>query len=104
MRILDLKLVKDHVDLVPEKSVVLVINIHRLLSFILIPNTCNKLKTSITKYINNNVCYKIAEVYSTAEFKMADDMPTFKLVLVGDGGTGKTTFVKRHLTGRLSSL
>lgn len=27
------------------------------------------------------------------------NMPTFKLVLVGDGGTGKTTFVKRHLTG-----
>ena len=26
-------------------------------------------------------------------------MPTFKLVLVGDGGTGKTTFVKRHLSG-----
>ncbi|KAJ7212460.1 ras-domain-containing protein [Mycena haematopus] len=25
--------------------------------------------------------------------------PTFKLVLVGDGGTGKTTFVKRHMTG-----
>ena len=23
--------------------------------------------------------------------------PTFKLVLVGDGGVGKTTFVKRHL-------
>ena len=23
-----------------------------------------------------------------------EDMPTFKLVLVGDGGTGKTTFVK----------
>lgn len=27
------------------------------------------------------------------------DVPSFKLVLVGDGGTGKTTFVKRHLTG-----
>lgn len=28
-----------------------------------------------------------------------DSIPSFKLVLVGDGGTGKTTFVKRHLTG-----
>ena len=26
-------------------------------------------------------------------------MPTFKLILLGDGGTGKTTFVKRHVTG-----
>jgi GTP-binding nuclear protein Ran len=25
--------------------------------------------------------------------------PHFKLLLVGDGGVGKTTFVKRHLTG-----
>lgn len=23
----------------------------------------------------------------------------FKVVLIGDGGVGKTTFVKRHLTG-----
>ncbi|CAL9780415.1 unnamed protein product, partial [Musa acuminata subsp. burmannicoides] len=26
---------------------------------------------------------------------------SFKLVLVGDGGTGKTTFVKRHLTATI---
>jgi len=26
-------------------------------------------------------------------------IPTWKLLLVGDGGTGKTTFVKRHRTG-----
>lgn len=30
---------------------------------------------------------------------MAAEVPTFKLLLVGDGGTGKTTFVKRHLSG-----
>ena len=29
----------------------------------------------------------------------ADVKAQFKLVLVGDGGTGKTTFVKRHLSG-----
>ncbi|KAK1611086.1 hypothetical protein QYE76_034759 [Lolium multiflorum] len=29
----------------------------------------------------------------------AVEYPSFKLVLVGDGGTGKTTFVKRHVTG-----
>ena len=26
-------------------------------------------------------------------------IPEFKVILVGDGGCGKTTFVKRHLTG-----
>jgi GTP-binding nuclear protein Ran len=30
---------------------------------------------------------------------MAQQVPEFKLILVGDGGVGKTTFVKRHLTG-----
>merc|ERR1711957_375213 len=34
-------------------------------------------------------------------YKMVEQqqVPEFKLVLVGDGGVGKTTFVKRHLTG-----
>lgn len=38
---------------------------------------------------------------SISDRTMAQDqeMPSFKCVLVGDGGTGKTTFVKRHLTG-----
>ena len=31
--------------------------------------------------------------------KAEQDMPTFKLVLVGDRATGKTTLVKRHFTG-----
>jgi len=30
---------------------------------------------------------------------MGDIVATFKLILVGDGATGKTTFVKRHKTG-----
>jgi GTP-binding nuclear protein Ran len=29
----------------------------------------------------------------------AQTIPEFKLVFVGDGGVGKTTFVKRHITG-----
>lgn len=27
------------------------------------------------------------------------NVPTFKLILIGDGGVGKTTFVKRHISG-----
>ena len=43
--------------------------------------------------------YKYAYLGTTQSVDMGDDLPTFKCVLVGDGGTGKTTFVKRHLTG-----
>nr|ABD65418.1 Ran [Suberites domuncula] len=31
--------------------------------------------------------------------QQVEPVATFKLVLVGDGGIGKTTFVKRHVTG-----
>ena len=42
-------------------------------------------------------------ICTVAKYTMAtgamEPVATFKLVLVGDGGTGKTTFVKRHQTG-----
>lgn len=31
-----------------------------------------------------------------------NQIPTFKLVLIGDGGVGKTTFVQRHHTGHFT--
>lgn len=34
-----------------------------------------------------------------ARTQQGDFIPEFKLILVGDGGVGKTTFVRRHLTG-----
>ncbi|KAK7865923.1 hypothetical protein R5R35_001631 [Gryllus longicercus] len=37
-----------------------------------------------------------------AEGPEGAEVPTFKCVLVGDGGVGKTTFVKRHLTGEFT--
>jgi len=40
-----------------------------------------------------------AAVQQPQQHQPTGQMPTFKLVLIGDGSTGKTTFVKRHLTG-----
>jgi len=34
----------------------------------------------------------------------AAEVPEFKLVLIGDGGVGKTTFVKRHKTGEFGKM
>merc|ERR1712054_327169 len=39
------------------------------------------------------------ESNQTGQTAKAAAVAEFKLVLVGDGGVGKTTFVKRHLTG-----
>eukprot|EP00116_Pleurobrachia_bachei_P015720 sb/3475982/ len=44
-------------------------------------------------------CNPILCVEEAMATQQPDPVATFKLVLVGDGGTGKTTFVKRHLTG-----
>lgn len=40
---------------------------------------------------------KLIFQFHSIQIKMTT--PRFKLVLIGDGGTGKTTYVKRHLTG-----
>ena len=47
------------------------------------------------------VCRVLAcTVIALARAGMArQQTPTFKLILVGDGGVGKTTFVKRHISG-----
>ncbi|KAG5034243.1 hypothetical protein JHK87_009153 [Glycine soja] len=42
---------------------------------------------------------QVEEVREALPNQQTVDYPSFKLVIVGDGGTGKTTFVKRHLTG-----
>ena len=39
------------------------------------------------------------ELRNIAMAAQGEPQVQFKLVLVGDGGTGKTTFVKCHLTG-----
>lgn len=28
-----------------------------------------------------------------------DSIPTFKLIILGDGGVGKSTFIRRHVCG-----
>ncbi|RMZ98706.1 GTP-binding nuclear Ran, partial [Brachionus plicatilis] len=52
----------------------------------------SNLNACMSLILNKN--YEIEEKFG----KMAAEPVTFKLVLVGDGGVGKTTFVKRHLT------
>jgi len=51
--------------------------------------------------LSTYTCFSLFTLEYSRKFIMTEQqtIPTFKLVLVGDGGTGKTTFVKRHLTG-----
>merc|ERR1711962_501908 len=41
----------------------------------------------------------LSQLIVTVTMAVQQEIPTFKMVLVGDGGVGKTTFVKRHKTG-----
>ncbi|KAL2544724.1 GTP-binding nuclear protein [Forsythia ovata] len=56
-----------------------------------------RLEIEISFYTNNPRFTHIAP--AALPNQQTVDYPSFKLVIVGDGGTGKTTFVKRHLTG-----
>jgi hypothetical protein len=50
----------------------------------------------------DSVCIGLDRLAAAKKFfaAMADqNMPVFKLILCGDGGTGKTCFVKRHISG-----
>ncbi|PBP19592.1 GTPase [Diplocarpon rosae] len=58
----------------------------------------NELKR-VAECVQGNESQPKHKITSTTMAEAAANVPTFKLVLVGDGGTGKTTFVKRHLTG-----
>jgi GTP-binding nuclear protein Ran len=59
--------------------------------------------------ISNRICFLPTQLCGRASDPVIDiapldlppamAVPEFKLVLVGDGGVGKTTLVKRHLTG-----
>ena len=42
---------------------------------------------------------KVSDIFCPFLTYRLDQIQEFKLVMVGDGGVGKTTFVKRHLTG-----
>ena len=47
----------------------------------------------ITLEIIKTIIYKLNMINAQT------NLPTFKLVLIGDGGVGKTTFTQRHATG-----
>jgi len=45
---------------------------------------------------------EVPEIVARPNPTQVPGVPEFKLVLVGDGGVGKTTFVKRHRTGEFN--
>ncbi|KNZ78414.1 GTP-binding nuclear protein spi1 [Termitomyces sp. J132] len=64
-----------------------------------IPQT-NPAKSHLTsRFSQISFTSHLSNFHKIAMAETQQQVPTFKLVLVGDGGTGKTTFVKRHLTG-----
>eukprot|EP01132_Coremiostelium_polycephalum_P003632 gene3632-4523_t len=62
-------------------------------------NTSNITSSKNRESFSHN---KIETLVNFAEAQ-ADSTPSIKLVLVGDGGVGKTTFVQRHNTGAFES-
>ncbi len=63
------------------------------------------------KYVDSLPRRREAEIYemeaTTVPYPVATvanaEVPRMKVVFIGDGGVGKTTFIKRHLTGEFSA-
>ena len=72
----------------------------KLLLLYLLSSHTHDIYTPVTWFV---VCTclvaSLCASYFTSTMAAEENVVKFKLVLVGDGGTGKTTFVKRHLTG-----
>ena len=54
---------------------------------------------SIPPFTHTNITSSSQLTQQNKQQAQQQQIPEFKLILVGDGGVGKTTFVKRHLTG-----
>ena len=55
---------------------------------------CSNLSIAIISFLAAESYIAEPKLAKDNTMATGEDMPTFKLVLVGDGGTGKTTFVK----------
>ena len=55
---------------------------------------CSNLSIAIISFLAAEPYIAEPKLAKDNTMATGEDMPTFKLVLVGDGGTGKTTFVK----------
>ncbi len=42
---------------------------------------------------------KISQKNNSSIINVLNTLPEFKIVIIGDGGVGKSTFLKRHITG-----
>lgn len=66
------------------------------------PNPLNEFDISVIKLANTEHMSRCDDEEQVVE--PVQPTPTFKCILVGDGGVGKTAFVRRHLTGEFQQI